>query len=98
MKRDQPHALALHLEFLRRTSKGPATLIVQEKKLGAQTSVVHVSLVQDGNREEVVGYVTHTNLHKLKGLTLNTNLDLGLPEILPVDLTLVSLKGKMPIG
>jgi acyl-coenzyme A thioesterase PaaI-like protein len=53
-KQKQPHTLALHLDFLRRTDTGPATFKVQDVKLGRQTSVVHVALSQ-GEREEVVG-------------------------------------------
>jgi acyl-coenzyme A thioesterase PaaI-like protein len=53
-KQDQPHTLALHLDFLRRTQTGPAKFVVKDVKLGRQTSVVHVTLTQ-GKREEVVG-------------------------------------------
>lgn len=53
-KQDQPHTLALHLDFLRRTQTGPAKFTIKDVKLGRQTSVVHITLSQDG-REEVVG-------------------------------------------
>jgi len=53
-KQNQPHTLALHLDFLRRTDTGKATFTVKDVKLGRQTSVVQVTLSQ-GEREEVVG-------------------------------------------
>lgn len=53
-KQNQPHTLALHLDFLRRTDIGNATFTVKDVKLGRQTSIVHVTLSQ-GEREEVVG-------------------------------------------
>lgn len=68
---NQPHTITLHLEFLRRTQAGPATFIVRDTKLGRQTSVVHISLSQD-NREEVVGYLTHSNLHTESGVSFPT--------------------------
>lgn len=73
---NQPHVLALHLSFLRRTSTAPALITIEDAKLGRQTSTVHVSLSQkDGRgrqREEVVGYVTHTNLSTAMGPTFQT--------------------------
>ncbi|CAK4015937.1 Hypothetical predicted protein [Lecanosticta acicola] len=71
-KQNQPHTLALHLDFLRRTQTGPVRFHVKDVKLGRQTSVVHVSLSQD-DREEVVGYITQSNLHTEKGLSYLTN-------------------------
>jgi len=70
-KQNQPHTLALGLNFLRRTEVGEATFDVKEVKLGRQTSVVHVTLSQNG-REEVVGYVTRTNLDREEGRTFDT--------------------------
>lgn len=46
-KQDQPHTIALHIEFLRRTQAGPATFKVDDVKLGRQTSIVHVSMEQE---------------------------------------------------
>ncbi|KAF7194964.1 hypothetical protein HII31_03638, partial [Pseudocercospora fuligena] len=51
-KQDQPHTLALHLDFLRRTQTGPVKISIKDVKLGRQTSIVHITLSQDG-REEV---------------------------------------------
>lgn len=41
---NQPDTLALQLSFLRRTSIGPATIIISEVKLGRATSNVHIRL------------------------------------------------------
>jgi acyl-coenzyme A thioesterase PaaI-like protein len=80
----QPHTISLHLEFLRRTEVGPATFKIQDVKLGRQTSVVHVTMSQDG-REEVVGYVTNSNIHAEEGLSFDTQYELH-PPTAPVDL------------
>lgn len=80
----QPHTITLHLEFLRRTQVGPATFKVKDAKLGRQTSTIHVSLEQDG-REEVVGYITNSNLDAEKGVSFETGWSLQ-PAPPPVDL------------
>ena len=84
-EQEQPHTLALHLDFLRRTETGPATFKVKDVKLGRQMSIVHVTLSQ-GNREEVVGYITNANLHREEGVTFDTKWTLQPPR-LPVDLS-----------
>ncbi|KAF2209984.1 hypothetical protein CERZMDRAFT_113679 [Cercospora zeae-maydis SCOH1-5] len=89
-KQDQPHTLALHLDFLRRTQVGPATFSIKDVKLGRQTSIVHVSLTQDG-REEVVGYCTNTHLEKEVGLSFHTNWQAH-PIRLPLTSTLSALE------
>lgn len=81
-KQDQPHTLALHLDFLRRTQTGPATFTVKDVKLGRQMSIVHVTLTQD-DREEIVGYITNTNLRKESGVSFPTQWSLH-PKPLPV--------------
>ncbi|KAI2611898.1 thioesterase-like superfamily-domain-containing protein [Hypoxylon sp. NC1633] len=68
---NQPHTISLHLEFLRRTQCGPAMLAVRDIKLGRQTSTIHVELSQDG-RQEVVGYLTQSNMDAESGLSLKT--------------------------
>ncbi|KAI0844406.1 thioesterase-like superfamily-domain-containing protein [Daldinia vernicosa] len=68
---NQPHTISLHVEFLRRTQEGSATLVVRDVKLGRQTSTIHIALSQEG-REEVVGYLTHSNLAAEAGLSLKT--------------------------
>ncbi|KAF2842848.1 hypothetical protein M501DRAFT_1005574 [Patellaria atrata CBS 101060] len=68
---NQPHTIALHLEFLRRTQVGPATFVIKDTKLGRQSSIVHVTLTQD-DREEIVGYITQSNLNTEIGITVDT--------------------------
>ncbi|KAK3619341.1 hypothetical protein LTR56_012452 [Elasticomyces elasticus] len=67
-KQNQPHTITLHSDFLRRTETGPATFTVKDVKLGRQTSVIHITLRQ-GDREEVVSYVTNSNLDTETGVT-----------------------------
>lgn len=81
---DQPHTLACHFDFLRRTSEGPCTFVVSDTKLGRQTSVIHVTLSQ-GGRTEVVGYITRTNFHQESGISLDTDFQMH-PAPPPVDL------------
>jgi hypothetical protein len=82
-KQNQPHTIALHIEFLRRTQIGPATFKVSDVKLGRQASVVHVSMEQDG-RQEVVAYVTNSNLETEKGFSFDTEYQLS-PPVISVD-------------
>jgi hypothetical protein len=77
-RQNQPHTLALNLNFLRRTEVGEAIFTVKEIKLGRQTSAVHVTLSQN-DREEVVGYITQTNLDKEEGRTFDTRWALDQP-------------------
>ncbi|KAJ9645323.1 hypothetical protein H2199_003329 [Coniosporium tulheliwenetii] len=83
-RQNQPHTLALHLEFLRRTQVGPATFVVKDVKLGRQATVIHVTLSQD-NREEVVGYITHSNIPQETGVSFATGWSLH-PAPAAVDL------------
>ncbi|KAM0721908.1 hypothetical protein Q7P37_002833 [Cladosporium fusiforme] len=69
---NQPHTLTLHLDFLRRTQVGPAIFRVKDVKLGRQTAVVHVTLFQEG-REEVVGYITNSNIATEQGVSFETS-------------------------
>lgn len=78
-KQNQPHTITLHLEFLRRTEVGPATFTVKDVKLGRATSTIHITLSQEieGHiREEVVGYITQSNLHTESGPTYSTGWNL----------------------
>jgi hypothetical protein len=68
---NQPQAFTIHIEFLRRTEVGPATFVVRDIKKGRQTSTVQVTLRQHG-REEVLGFLTHSNLEKEDGVTFPT--------------------------
>ncbi|KAI0489921.1 thioesterase-like superfamily-domain-containing protein [Xylaria cf. heliscus] len=70
-KQKQPDTITLHAEFLRRTRVGLATLTVKDMKVGRQTSTIHITLTQD-DREEVVAYVTNTNMATEAGFTLQT--------------------------
>lgn len=83
-KQDQPDTITVHLEFMRRTQVGPATFTVAEKKLGRQASVVHITLTQEG-REEVVAYLSNTNLKTEKGISFPTEWALN-PPALPADI------------
>ena len=84
---NQPHTIALHLDFLRRTQAGPAKFTVKDTKLGRQTSVIHITLSQ-GGREEVVGYLTNSNIATEVGVSFKTDYTLD-PPPLPIDLSLV---------
>lgn len=68
---NQPHTITLHLEFVRRTEVGPATFKVRDVKVGRLTSTVHISLFQNG-REEVIGYLTNSNIPKAEGPSYDT--------------------------
>ncbi|KAL1304862.1 hypothetical protein AAFC00_003786 [Neodothiora populina] len=71
-QQNQPHTLAMHITFLRRTQTGPANFTVKHVKIGRANSTVHVTLSQAG-REEVVAYITNTNLATENGLSYPTN-------------------------
>jgi acyl-coenzyme A thioesterase PaaI-like protein len=83
LEQNQPHTIALHLEFVRRTGVGPATFKVRDVKVGRLTSTIHISLFQNG-REEVVGYLTNSNIPKEEGPSYDTRWCL---EPAPVPLT-----------
>ncbi|QIX00044.1 hypothetical protein AMS68_005561 [Peltaster fructicola] len=70
-KQNQPHTMIFHLEYVRRTEVGPATFKVRDVKLGRQTSTVHITLSQK-DREEVLGYVTNTNILNETGVSYPT--------------------------
>ncbi|KAJ5577863.1 uncharacterized protein N7459_006827 [Penicillium hispanicum] len=56
--------ISIQLSFLRRTAAGPATLEVEDVKLGARTSTIHVKLLQSSEKKtdqvevKVAGYIT----------------------------------------
>lgn len=77
-KQNQPHTIALHLEFARRTEAGPATFHVRDVKLGRLTSTIHISLFQNG-REEVLGYFIHANIPLESGPSFETQWTLDPP-------------------
>ncbi|KAF4630662.1 hypothetical protein G7Y89_g7475 [Cudoniella acicularis] len=84
----QPHTIALHLDFLRRTQTGPALFSVQDTKLGRQASIIHITLSQSG-RNEVVGYFTNSNMDTETGVSFTTSYRLQ-PAPEPVGLNLLS--------
>lgn len=100
---NQPHTITLHLEFLRRTSVGPATITIQNVKLGRRTSTVHIVLTQapsqsgDGATPTtcVVGYLTQSNMFTETGVSLPTNWKLA-PPPLPLRSTAALRQGEDP--
>lgn len=93
--------MTLHLEFLRRTAIGPGSFIIKDLKLGSRISTVHVSFSQAGpdsdSREEIVGYVSHSNLATEDGLTLDMHhatRDVLHPPPYAADLHRLILEGK----
>ncbi|KAF3398589.1 hypothetical protein F1880_005681 [Penicillium rolfsii] len=56
--------ISLQLSFLSRTAAGPATLEVEDVKIGARTSTIHIKLLQPSEKKPdqlkvlVVGYIT----------------------------------------
>ncbi|KAH0536323.1 hypothetical protein FGG08_006796 [Glutinoglossum americanum] len=81
---NQPHTIALHIDFLRRTQAGPAKFVVADVKLGRQTSVIHITLTQN-NQNEVVAYLTNSNIDTEVGPSLDTEYSLHPPPV-PADL------------
>ncbi|KAH8698278.1 thioesterase-like superfamily-domain-containing protein [Talaromyces proteolyticus] len=64
-----PMPISMQMTFLRRSTVGPAILTVEDAKLGARTSTIHVTLSQEDSRSSqngelkkntarVVGYIT----------------------------------------
>ena len=82
-------AVRRHIEFLRRTQTGLATFKVEDVKLGRQTSIVHVTMEQDG-RQEIMAYVTNSNIDKEEGISFDTQYKLT-PPVPPVDLAKLDL-------
>ncbi|KAK9782014.1 putative Thioesterase-like superfamily-domain-containing protein [Seiridium cardinale] len=68
---NQPDCITLHVDFVQRTSVGPAVVKVQDLKLGRQTSTVQLTLTQ-GGRNEVMAVLTHANIALESGLSLPT--------------------------
>lgn len=77
-RQNQPHTITLHLEFVRRTEVGPATFKVRDVKVSRLTSTVHISLFQSG-REEVIGYLTNSNIPREDGPSYDTRWRLDPP-------------------
>lgn len=100
-RRSEPHPVNLHLEFLRRTSVGPARFTVKDVKLGSRISNLHIVLSQRSNPadpessyvDEAEGYVTMSNIHTETGLSLPTSYALY-PPPLPADLLALARSGR----
>jgi hypothetical protein len=90
-RQNQPYTMTLHLEFPRRTEIGPARFAVKDVKLGRQTSMIHISLIQHG-KEEVIGYLNQANLAAESGVSFPTHWELH-PTPYPVDLAKLSSGG-----
>lgn len=89
---NQPHTIALHLSFLRRTQVGPALFTVKTLKLGRQTSILSISLSQDGI-EEAVCTLTQSNISIETGVSYDTKWALDPPPA-KVDLQKLSADGE----
>lgn len=67
--------ISMQVSFLRRTGTGPAMLEVQDVKLGARTSTLHVALLQDGDKPaggrevKMAGYITVTPASRETGIS-----------------------------
>ncbi|KAJ9627554.1 uncharacterized protein PV06_05894 [Exophiala oligosperma] len=100
-RRSEPHPVNLHLEFLRRTSVGPARFTVRDVKLGSRISNLHVVLSQSSNPadpaspyiDKAEGYITMSNIRTESGLSLPTAYSLY-PPPLPVDLPTLAQAGR----
>ena len=71
---EQPHTIALQLQFLRRSWNGAAVFTVSDLKLGRRTSTIHIALTQEEHEQQplVVGYLTQSNLDTEVGMSLDT--------------------------
>jgi len=100
-KRAAPHPINLHLEFLRRTSVGPALFTVKDVKIGSRISNLHIVLSQktdaandEGDyQDEAQGYITMSNIASETGLSLDTQYQLY-PAALPADFSVLSSQGQ----
>ncbi|KAL4889268.1 thioesterase-like superfamily-domain-containing protein [Aspergillus ambiguus] len=67
--------ISMQLVFLRRTGTGPATLLVEDTKLGARTSTIHVTLSQESEKHpgqteaKITGYITVSPASAETGMT-----------------------------
>ncbi|KAL1847075.1 hypothetical protein Plec18170_008851 [Paecilomyces lecythidis] len=95
--------ISVQLSFLRRTDVGPALLTVEDMKIGARTSTIHVLLKQRSkskNEEEVkvAGYITLSPAAAETGITAKTSWTLHPPpppgSSGPVNLRALAAKGR----
>ncbi|KAJ5728663.1 uncharacterized protein N7483_003171 [Penicillium malachiteum] len=70
--------ISIQLSFLRRTAVGPITLEVEDVKLGARTSTIHIKLLQSSEKQKdllevkVAGYMTVSPASAEVGLSAQT--------------------------
>ncbi|KAL2858495.1 thioesterase-like superfamily-domain-containing protein [Aspergillus pseudoustus] len=67
--------ISIQLSYIHRCQIGPATLLVDDIKIGARVSLIHVTLQQEG-RSAVAGYLTISDEVSEKGITIPTKLDI----------------------
>ncbi|KAJ6438865.1 fungal hydrophobin domain-containing protein [Purpureocillium lavendulum] len=100
--RGQPDTIAVHWQFLSRTSNGRAVLKVNEVKMGRAMSVLHITLhqtdlvaarpwVDAGSKDpgQVVAYVTNRNMDDEAGVSFRTGWTTLPKPPPPVDLSKV---------
>ncbi|KAF4631136.1 hypothetical protein G7Y89_g6996 [Cudoniella acicularis] len=92
---NQPDTLTAHFEYPRRTSAGPALVIIEDVKLSRQLSTLHLTLWQDGllsqepwitpsvSHRTILAYTTHTNLRAFTGISLPTGWEVTPAATLP---------------
>lgn len=79
--------ISMQVSFLRRTGTGRATLDVQDTKLGARTSTLHVSLLQErdkapfGLEVKMAGYITVTPASRETGPSARQLSSLRVPAV-----------------
>ncbi|CAG8040107.1 unnamed protein product [Penicillium olsonii] len=70
--------ISIQLSFLRRTASGPATFEVEDVKIGARTSTIHIKLLQPSEKKPgtletmVVGYITVSPADAEVGISAKT--------------------------
>ncbi|KAJ6184349.1 hypothetical protein N7519_005650 [Penicillium mononematosum] len=70
--------ISIQLSFLRRTASGPVTFEVEDVKIGARTSTIHIKLLQPSEKKPgqldimVAGYVTVSPPDAEVGISANT--------------------------
>ena len=77
--------ISIHLSFLRRTAAGPVTLEVEDVKLGARTSTIHIKLLQESEKQKdqletkLAGYMTVSPADAEVGISAATGWKLAPP-------------------
>ncbi|KAK2603438.1 hypothetical protein QQS21_004389 [Conoideocrella luteorostrata] len=94
--RKQTDTFTTHLEYLNRTSPGPAVITIEDMKLGKQVSTLHLTLWQgDGllqqapwvtsgvTRRIMLAYTTQINLRTFTGISLPTGYESTVADTAP---------------